>query len=252
MWVVIAMIILGALSKSSATKLQAQLQKESYYLQADAARSQAGIAATNADIAGQQLLLNQAKIENKAALAGLQAAQQMASTRVSQAGSGVALNSASSYVVRASQRFSQAVNRANIEQSRVAQLSADQMNIANYVGQYVGKTAEARANTVLADAINPNKIAGQAFMSGILGGGMTTGFAEVASASGNEIAGGVTDIDLTNSSTYGITANDVGKAMSTTPSGYGIANNGMSGLSSGFGITGADIGSLTGGFGYGR
>ena len=115
----------------------------------------------NAELSAMALLTNQARIENQAALEGLQAGQEMAATRVSQAGSGVYMNSASSYEVRASQRFARAVDMANTEINRVTQLT-----------QAIGYMGEARANQILADSINPRRNAfGSVLMNALSGFG---------------------------------------------------------------------------------
>ena len=95
--------------------------KAQYRAAASQARGQAKLSRLNAQNASVSLLYNQARYENEAMQQGLAAAQKMAQTRVSQAGSGVYMNSTSSYEVWASERFAQAVNHANLELNRVNQ-----------------------------------------------------------------------------------------------------------------------------------
>lgn len=134
-----------------------KIAKAQYQLAATQAKNSAAIARMNAELSAMTLLTNQARIENQAALEGFQAGQEMAATRVSQAGSGVYMNSASSYEVRASQRFARAVDMANTEINRVTQLTADMATISNYQAQAIGYEGEARANQILADSINPRR-----------------------------------------------------------------------------------------------
>lgn len=141
--------------------------KAQYQAAASQARGQAKLSRLNAQNASVSLLYNQARYENAAMQQGLAAAQQMAQTRVSQAGSGVYMNSTSSYEVRASERFAQAVNHANLEVNRVNQLAEDKGAITQHLSDAVGYEGEARANEIIADSINPKRNAWAQVIGGI-------------------------------------------------------------------------------------
>lgn len=187
MWLPIGVTAFGALASAGQAKQQAQLAKEQYAFKSEQAANEARMAAINAGLAGDQLLYNQAKIEQQAMMQGLQAGQSIASSYVSQAGSGVALNSASKYELRASQRFAQAVNLANTEVNRVKQLTSDQMQIVGYKNQYIGKMAESRANSILSNAINGNEAFGSALALSAMQGVANLGMMMV----GESLFGGV-------------------------------------------------------------
>lgn len=156
-WVMGASIALQTFDEGINAYYTSKIAKAQYQLAATQAKNSAEIARMNAELSAMTLLTNQARIENQAALEGFQAGQEMAATRVSQAGSGVYMNSASSYEVRASQRFARAVDMANTEINRVTQLTADMATISNYQAQAIGYMGDARANQILADSINPRR-----------------------------------------------------------------------------------------------
>lgn len=171
-WVMGASIASQAFNDGITAYYNSKVARAQYQLAATQAKNRAEIARMNAELSSMALLTNQAKLENQAALEGLRAGQEMAATRVSQAGSGVYMNSASSYEVRASQRFARAVDMANTEINRVTQLTADMATISNYQAQAIGFEGDARANQILADSINPHRNAfGSVLMNALSGFG---------------------------------------------------------------------------------
>ena len=169
-WVMGASIASQAFNEGITTYYNSKIAKAQYQLAATQAKNQAELSKMNAELSAMALLTNQARIENQAALEGLQAGQEMAATRVSQAGSGVYMNSASSYEVRASQRFARAVDMANTEINRVTQLTSDMATITNYQSQAIGYMGDARANQILADSINPHRNAFGSLLTNALSG----------------------------------------------------------------------------------
>lgn len=161
------MASMQAISNTATGYYGSKTAKAQYQAAAAQARGQAKLSRLNAQNASVSLLYNQARYENAAMQQGLAAAQQMAQTRVSQAGSGVYMNSTSSYEVRASERFAQAVNHANLEVNRVNQLAEDKGAITQHLSNAVGYEGEARANDIMADSINPKQAAWAQVIGGI-------------------------------------------------------------------------------------
>lgn len=156
-----------AITNTANAYYDSKSSKMQYQAAASQARGQARLSRINAQLASASLLTNQARAENAAMQQGLAAAQQMASTRVSQAGSGVYMNSTSSYEVRASERFAQAVNHANMEVNRVNQLAEDKAAITQNLSDAIGYEGTARANEIIADSINPQRNAWASLIGGI-------------------------------------------------------------------------------------
>lgn len=197
--------VLGAISAGIQAKQQAQLQKFQYEQAKMRAEYSAKANELNAKAAYSDMIYNQIAMEQQAAAKGLAAAQQMANTRVQIAASGVYMNSASKYEVQASEKFTQAVNHATMEQNRVNQQLQDKNKVTSFLGQAVLDRGMASANTTLGGAINP----GQSFVAAAFGAlGNNNYLQQMAVSQALNQTAKVNNVDLgaggTKSSNFGI------------------------------------------------
>lgn len=156
-------VIGGALSAGS----QAHQSKMQNQMAANKAKYDARISRLNAKSQAYDAVANQIALEQQVSQRSLQEAAVMAQTRVSHAASGVALDSASSYEVRANQQLMHVAGMANAEMNRVQALNNDQLKMTQYRANALLSQAEAQASSIVADSINPNK---QLFLSILTGG----------------------------------------------------------------------------------
>lgn len=157
-------VIGGALSAGS----QAHQSKMQNQMAANKAKYDSRIARLNAKSQAYDAVANQIALEQQVSQRSLQEAAVMAQTRVSHAASGVALDSASSYEVRANQQLMHVAGMANAEMNRVQALNNDQLKMTQYRANALLSQAEAQASSIVADSINPNK----QLMLSILTGGL--------------------------------------------------------------------------------
>lgn len=159
--------VLGALGNAYAAKAQAQQNKFMYQQKALTAQFQADVGRLNAQIAAYEGTRKQIAFAQQAAVKGLQAGQAMANTRVQQSASGVRMDSTSSQQVRASQRFSRAVDMATTEQNRIELLNQSQSQVTSYLAQSNLYEANANTNNMMASAISPSSAFNTALATGL-------------------------------------------------------------------------------------
>ena len=157
-------VIGGALSAGS----QAHQSKMQNQMAVNKAKYDARISQLNVKAQAYDAVANQIALEQQVSQRSLQEAAVMAQTRVSHAASGVAMDSASSYEVRANQQLMHVAGMANAEMNRVQALNNDQLKMTQYRANALLSQAEAQASSIVADSINPNK----QLMLSILTGGL--------------------------------------------------------------------------------
>lgn len=163
----IAMNVLSGASKARSDAVTAKYQNQ---MAAQKARHDARIAEINAQKQAFDTVNNQRALEQQAMSQALQDAAVMAQTRVSHAGSGVAMDSASKYETRANQQFMHVVSMANAEANRVQALENDHMKTLQYRTNAMQSRAGAEASSIVASAINPSKTYFQNLLTGGLMG----------------------------------------------------------------------------------
>ena len=127
-----ASIAMNVLSSASSAKSQAIASKYQNAMAANKAKYDARIAQLNAKSQAYDTVANQLALEQQVSQRSLQEAAVMAQTRVSHAASGVAMDSASKYEVRANQQLMHVAGMANAEMNRVQALNNDQLKMTQY------------------------------------------------------------------------------------------------------------------------
>lgn len=158
------------LSSASGAKSQAIASKYQNAMAANKAKYDARIAQLNAKSQAYDTVANQIALEQQVSQRSLQEAAVMAQTRISHAASGVAMDSASSYEVRANQQLMHVAGMANAEMNRVQALNNDQLKMTQYRANALLSRAEAQASSIVADSIKPNRVLAQSLLTGGIGG----------------------------------------------------------------------------------
>ncbi len=195
-----ASIAMNVLSSASGARSQAIASKYQNAMAANKAKYDARIAQLNAKSQAFDTVANQIALEQQASQKALQEAAVMAQTRISHAASGVAMDSASKYEVRANQQLMHVAGMANAEMNRVQALNNDQLKMTQYRANALLSRAEAQASSIVADSIKPNRVLAQSLLTGGIGGaaqfGMMTGmFGQIGTSSfGGSTSGVQTNI----------------------------------------------------------
>lgn len=195
-----ASIAMNVLSSASSARSQAIASKYQNAMAANKAKYDARIAQLNAKSQAFDTVANQIALEQQASQKSLQEAAVMAQTRISHAASGVAMDSASSYEVRANQQLMHVAGMANAEMNRVQALNNDQLKMTQYRANALLSRAEAQASSIVADSIKPNRVLAQSLLTGGIGGaaqfGVMTGmFGQIGTSSfGGSTSGVQTNI----------------------------------------------------------
>lgn len=195
-----ASIAMNVLSSASSAKSQAIASKYQNAMAANKAKYDARIAQLNAKSQAFDTVANQIALEQQASQKSLQEAAVMAQTRISHAASGVAMDSASLYEVRANQQLMHVAGMANAEMNRVQALNNDQLKMTQYRANALLSRAEAQASSIVADSIKPNRVLAQSLLTGGIGGaaqfGVMTGmFGQMGTSSfGGSTSGVQTNI----------------------------------------------------------
>lgn len=198
-----ASIAMNVLSSASSARSQAIASKYQNAMAANKAKYDARIAQLNAKSQAFDTVANQIALEQQVSQRSLQEAAVMAQTRVSHAASGVAMDSASSYEVRANQQLMHVAGMANAEMNRVQALNNDQIKMTQYRANALLSRAEAQASSIVADSIKPNRVLAQSLLTGGIGGaaqfGVMTGmFGQIGTSSfGGSTSGVQTNIGQT-------------------------------------------------------
>lgn len=166
----VAAIASQVLSSASSAKSQAVASKYQNAMAANKAKYDSRIAQLNAKSQAYDTVANQIALEQQVSQRSLQEAAVMAQTRVSHAASGVAMDSASSYEVRANQQLMHVAGMANAEMNRVQALNNDQLKMTQYRANALLSQAEAQASSIVADSIKPNRVLAQSLITGGIGG----------------------------------------------------------------------------------
>lgn len=195
----VAAIATQVLSSASGAQSQAVQSKMQNQMAANKAKYDSRIAQLNAKTQAFDTVANQIALEQEASQKALQEAAVMAQTRVSHAASGVAMDSASSYEVRANQQLMHVAGMANAEMNRVQALNNDQLKMTQYRANAMLSRAEAQASSIVADSIKPSKVLAQSLLTGGIGGvaqfGSMTGMFGQTGASGFGGLGGLGGLD---------------------------------------------------------
>ena len=165
-----ASIAMNVLSSASGARSQAIASKYQNAMAANKAKYDARIAQLNAKSQAFDTVANQIALEQQASQKALQEAAVMAQTRISHAASGVAMDSASKYEVRANQQLMHVAGMANAEMNRVQALNNDQLKMTQYRANALLSRAEAQASSIVADSIKPNRVLAQSLLTGGIGG----------------------------------------------------------------------------------
>lgn len=165
-----ASIAMNVLSSASGAKSQAIASKYQNAMAANKAKYDARIARLNAKSQAFDTVANQLALEQQVSQRSLQEAAVMAQTRISHAASGVAMDSASKYEVRANQQLMHVAGMANAEMNRVQALNNDQLKMTQYRANALLSQAEAQASSIVADSIKPNRVLAQSLLTGGIGG----------------------------------------------------------------------------------
>lgn len=195
-----ASIAMNVLSSASGARSQAIASKYQNAMAANKAKYDARIAQLNAKSQAFDTVANQIALEQQASQKALQEAAVMAQTRISHAASGVAMDSASKYEVRANQQLMHVAGMANAEMNRVQALNNDQLKMTQYRANALLSRAEAQASSIVADSIKPNRVLAQSLLTGGIGGaaqfGIMTGmFGQIGTSSfGGSTSGVQTNI----------------------------------------------------------
>lgn len=177
-----AAITMSVLSGASQARSQAQAQKFQNQMAAMKARSEARIADINAATSAHDTVMNQISLQQQVMSQALQDGAAMATTKISHAGSGVAMDSASKYEERGNQKLMHVIGMANAEANRVQALNNDNMKTMQYRANAIVNRAGAAANSILADAQHPNRVFAQSLITGGLVG--ATQFAQATNMFG--------------------------------------------------------------------
>ena len=154
MWWLVAAGAAMALSGSAQAMSQAASEKFQRKQAALQSEHQSRISKLNAGMSALERDATMAALQNQALMQGLQDGQQMAKTKATQASSGVALNSKSKYMQRASEKLIHTINMANTELNRVNTLGNLETKKVNALSQSSIHQANANASTILANSIN--------------------------------------------------------------------------------------------------
>lgn len=184
----VAGLTMNVLSGASQAKSQAMASKYQNMMAANQARHEAKIAEINAGKQAMDTVSNQLALEQQTMQQALQDAAIMAQTKISHAGSGVAMDSASKYEVRANQKMMHIASMANAEANRVQALENDRAKMMQYRTNAMMSRAGAEASSIVANSIHPNRIFAQQLLTGGLAGAtqfgvMTGAFKDLNAAS---------------------------------------------------------------------
>lgn len=162
----VAMIFEGL---SGASQAMSQAANEKFRLEqaAQTAKHQANLSKLAAGTTAYERGLAMRSLENQALAQGLSDGIAMSQTNVVQSSTGVALTSKSKHMARASQRLMHVINQSNMEINRVTTLGNLEAKKVGLMGDALIHNANAKANTILADAINVSH-AGQMALMGHL------------------------------------------------------------------------------------
>ena len=134
---------MNALSHGITAYFGVKSRESAYGFKATWSRAKADTARLNAKLANQQVYNDYRMGENEAMRQGLAYGQKMASTRASQAGSGVRMSSASFQDVRASEWLAKEQDRISLQQTTVSKANEDKLRRANYEANAIVEDANA-------------------------------------------------------------------------------------------------------------
>lgn len=154
---------------SGASQAMSQAANEKFRLEqaAQTAKHQANLSKLAAGTTAYERTLAMRSLENQALAQGLSDGIAMSQQQVVQSSTGVALTSKSKHMARASQRLMHVINQSNMEINRVTTLGNLEAKKVGLMGDALIHNANAKANTILADAINVSH-AGQMALMGHL------------------------------------------------------------------------------------
>lgn len=161
-------IVFDALSGASQAMSQAANEKFRLEQAAQTAKHQANLSKLAAGTTAYERGLAMRSLENQALAQGLSDGIAMSQTNVAQSTTGVALASKSKYMARASQRLMHVINQSNMEINRVTTLGNLEAKKVGLMGDALIHNANAKANTILADAINVSQAGQMAFLGSLM------------------------------------------------------------------------------------
>lgn len=149
--------VLGGLGSGLSAQQAAEQQKFQLSMSAQQHKYNSQTATINAQLAASTNYYNQLVAEKAATAQNLADGAAMASTITSQAGSGIFMNSASSYEVRANEKLMHKANLVNAETNRINELAAGNALVTNYMTTALTERAAGEADTIIASSIDPRK-----------------------------------------------------------------------------------------------
>lgn len=154
---------------TGASQAMSQAANEKFRLEqaAQTAKHQANLSKLAAGTTAYERNLAMRSLENQALAQGLSDGIAMSQQQVVQSSTGVALTSKSKHMARASQKLMHVINQSNMEINRVTTLGNLEAKKVGLMGDALIHNANAKANTILADAINVSH-AGQMALMGHL------------------------------------------------------------------------------------
>lgn len=163
-----AAMIFEGLSGASQAMSQAANEKFRLEQAAQTAKHQANLSKLAAGTTAYERGLAMRSLENQALAQGLSDGIAMSQANVAQSSTGVALASKSKYMARASQRLMHVINQSNMEINRVTTLGNLEAKKVGLMGDALIHNANAKANTILADAINVSHVGQMALMGHLM------------------------------------------------------------------------------------
>lgn len=161
-------MVFEAISGASQAMSQAANEKFRLKQAAQTAKHQANLSKLAAGTTAYERTLAMRSVENQALSQGLSDGIAMSQNLVAQSSTGVALASKSKHMARASQRLMHVINQSNMEINRVTTLGNLEAKKVGLMGDALIHNANAKANTILANAINVSQVGQMAFLGHIM------------------------------------------------------------------------------------
>lgn len=174
-----AATVLSAVSSAFSASNAAEQARMSAELNSMQHKANAEIARMNAAKVRSELVSESKAFEMQGAIQGFRDGAAMADTRAKQGGSGVYMNSASSYQVRMSENLMHKANMANIDANRIYNQTAKMNEAVGYEANALMEEGMASAMSMVGQSISPGK---NAAISGALsfGTSIASGYASGA------------------------------------------------------------------------
>lgn len=167
----VAVLVACAQALVGGNKAYQEAENAKFQMEGEAIKAdyESKIAKLNAQGEAYAAITEQQKYVMQAAMQGIQDGAMMANETAVQAGSGVALNSASKYEVRANQNLMHQINMSNIGLNRIQALAQSRANMTNYMANSMVSQGKSTASSIIGASIDPGEARGAAMVSSALG-----------------------------------------------------------------------------------